>query len=46
MMIDDYAAWAAKAGPARLGAAASTEERELLYLVLALVGEEIGRAHV
>ena len=39
MMIDDYAVWAAKAGPARLGAAASTEERELMYLVLALVGE-------
>lgn len=39
MMIDEYAAWAAKVSPARLGAAASTEERQLLYLVLALAGE-------
>jgi hypothetical protein len=39
MMIDEYAAWAAKATPARLGAAASTDERQLMYLVLALVGE-------
>jgi NTP pyrophosphatase (non-canonical NTP hydrolase) len=39
MLIDDYAAWAAKVTPARLGAAAATEERRLLYLVLALAGE-------
>jgi NTP pyrophosphatase (non-canonical NTP hydrolase) len=39
MMIDEYAAWAAKVTPARLGAAASTEERQLMYLVLALAGE-------
>ena len=39
MMIDEYAAWAAKVTPARLGAAASTEERQLTYLVLALAGE-------
>ena len=39
MMIDEYAAWTAKVTPARLGAAASTEERQLMYLVLALAGE-------
>ena len=39
MTIDEYAAWAAKVTPARLGAAASTEERQLMYLVLALAGE-------
>jgi NTP pyrophosphatase (non-canonical NTP hydrolase) len=39
MLIDDYATWAAKVTPARLGAAAATEERRLLYLVLALAGE-------
>lgn len=39
MMIDEYAAWAAKVSPARLGAAASSEERQLMYLVLALAGE-------
>ena len=39
MMIDEYAAWAAKVTPTRLGAAASTEERQLMYLVLALAGE-------
>jgi NTP pyrophosphatase (non-canonical NTP hydrolase) len=39
MMIDEYATWAAKVNPARLGAAASTEERQLMYLVLALAGE-------
>jgi len=38
MMIDDYATWAAKVIPARLGAAASTEERQFVYLVLALAG--------
>jgi NTP pyrophosphatase (non-canonical NTP hydrolase) len=39
MMIDEYAAWTAKVTPVRLGAAASTEERQLTYLVLALAGE-------
>jgi len=39
MMIDEYAAWAARVTPARLGAASSTEERQLMYLVLALAGE-------
>ena len=39
MMIDEYAAWAARVTPARLGAAASTEERQLMYQVLALAGE-------
>ena len=39
MTIDEYGAWVAKVTPARLGVAASTEERQLLYLVLALAGE-------
>ena len=39
MMIDDYGAWASKITPARLGAAAATEETQLAYLVLALTGE-------
>ena len=39
MTIDEYAAWAAKVTPTRLGAAAATEERQLMYLVLALAGE-------
>jgi NTP pyrophosphatase (non-canonical NTP hydrolase) len=39
MTIDEYAAWAAKVTPARLGAAASTEQRQIVYLVLALAGE-------
>ena len=39
MMIDDYAAWAARVTPARLGAAAATEDKKLAYLALALAGE-------
>ena len=39
MMIDDYAAWAAKVAPARLGAAASSEDQQLLFSALALAGE-------
>ena len=39
MLIDDYAAWAAKVAPTRIGAAATSEERKLAYLALALAGE-------
>jgi NTP pyrophosphatase (non-canonical NTP hydrolase) len=39
LTLDDYAAWAAKIAPARLGTADSTEERRALYLVLGLAGE-------
>jgi NTP pyrophosphatase (non-canonical NTP hydrolase) len=39
MLIDEYAAWAAKVAPARIGGAASSEERKFLYLALALAGE-------
>jgi NTP pyrophosphatase (non-canonical NTP hydrolase) len=39
MTIDEYGAWAGRIADTRLGSAASTEEKKLAYVVLALTGE-------